>query len=83
MQKHTTKYKPARTILRNEIHHVKGALSLAAKDVKRNVKRRSAILQNKMSKSINKKPLQTLGLVAVSGFILGLIAKKNSNHRSE
>lgn len=83
MQKYTYRHKPAKAILRTEMNHVKGALSLAAKDVKRNIKRRSAVLQNKVSKTIYKKPLQTLGLAAFSGFILGFIAKKGSNHRSE
>lgn len=73
----TPRNKHAAHILRSELKHLKGAIALAAKDVKQDVKRRSDRFQTKMSDSIVEKPFKAVGIAVLSGLFLGLIMRRN------
>jgi ElaB/YqjD/DUF883 family membrane-anchored ribosome-binding protein len=74
--------KHAAQILRAELKHMKGALALAAKDVKQNVKQKSDDIQDKMVNSIVEKPFKAMGIAILSGMVLGLMMRRHKHRNS-
>jgi len=75
----STKNKHAKTIIRDEINHVRGALALAAKDVRKDVKRRSAHIQNRVAGTVGDKPFRALGIAVLSGMFLAMVMRRKQN----
>lgn len=77
------KNKHAATILRHELKHLKGALSLAAQDVKKNVQRTSTEFQSKVATRISDKPFQSMGIAVLSGMALAFLMRRKRKNYSE